>query len=168
MKTPKSELDARIDNIIKDEVLKEDEELMPARDEIKLSQRETHNDKKSNKSLRKPRYYNKVKIGYLWNKYNRTHYDADNPPPKTVKGYRFNIFYPELKVSDRAPKFFLEAADSEDFAIIRFKAGAPYEDVAFKIINKEWEKDPWHGFKCLFDKGILQLHFNFKKVFYKK
>ena len=28
--------------------------------------------------------------------YNRTHYDHDNPPPKTVQGYKFNIFYPDL------------------------------------------------------------------------
>ena len=45
----------------------------------------------------------------------------------------------------RAPKFILEAVDEEqhkdmdgnpnDFAIIRFHADAPYEDIAFKIIN---------------------------------
>jgi len=28
--------------------------------------------------------------------YNRTHYDHDNPPPKTVQGYKFNVFYPDL------------------------------------------------------------------------
>lgn len=32
--------------------------------------------------------------GYQWNKYNSTHYDYDNPPPKVVMGYKFNIFYP--------------------------------------------------------------------------
>jgi hypothetical protein len=32
----------------------------------------------------KPRYYNSVKTGFEWNKYNQTHYDAENPPPKTV------------------------------------------------------------------------------------
>ena len=34
---------------------------------------------------RKPRYFNRVKTGYDWNKYNQTHYDHDNPPPKTVQ-----------------------------------------------------------------------------------
>ena len=59
--------------------------------------------------------------GYEWNKYNQTHYDHDNPPPKVritvplhclclstrlidcccsfvqvVQGYKFNIFYPDL------------------------------------------------------------------------
>lgn len=40
---------------------------------------------------RKPRYFNKVHTGYEWNKYNQTHYDHDNPPPKVVQGYKFNI-----------------------------------------------------------------------------
>ena len=33
---------------------------------------------------RKPKYFNRVHTGYEWNKYNQTHYDADNPPPKVV------------------------------------------------------------------------------------
>ena len=45
---------------------------------------------------RKPKYFNRVHTGYEWNKYNQTHYDHDNPPPKVVKGYKFNIFYPNL------------------------------------------------------------------------
>merc|ERR1712032_1115982 len=40
---------------------------------------------------RKPRFFNRVKTGYEWNKYNQTHYDHDNPPPKIVQGYKFNI-----------------------------------------------------------------------------
>jgi hypothetical protein len=41
---------------------------------------------------RKPRYFNKVHTGFEWNKYNQTHYDSDNPPPKVVQGYKFNLF----------------------------------------------------------------------------
>ncbi len=41
---------------------------------------------------RKPRYYNRVHTGYEWNQYNKKHYDVDNPPPKTVQGYKFNVF----------------------------------------------------------------------------
>jgi hypothetical protein len=33
---------------------------------------------------RKPRYYNSVKQGYEWNKYNQVHFDSENPPPKVV------------------------------------------------------------------------------------
>lgn len=43
---------------------------------------------------RKPRFFNRVHTGFEWNKYNQTHYDFDNPPPKIVQGYKFNIFYP--------------------------------------------------------------------------
>lgn len=39
---------------------------------------------------RKPKYFNRVHTGYDWNKYNKAHYDSDNPPPKVVQGYKFN------------------------------------------------------------------------------
>jgi len=81
---------------------------------------------------RKPRYYNRVHTGYEWNKYNQSHYDHDNPPPKTVQGYKFNIFYPDLIDKSKAPRYFIEPSDSPDTCIIRFHAGPPYEDVAFK------------------------------------
>lgn len=42
---------------------------------------------------RKPRYYNRVHTGYDWNQYNKKHYDVDNPPPKTVQGYKFNVSF---------------------------------------------------------------------------
>lgn len=81
---------------------------------------------------RKPRYYNRVHTGYEWNKYNQSHYDHDNPPPKTVQGYKFNIFYPDLIDKAKAPRYFIEPSDSSETCIIRFHAGPPYEDVAFK------------------------------------
>ncbi|VDO21302.1 unnamed protein product [Heligmosomoides polygyrus] len=40
---------------------------------------------------RKPTYLNRVQTGFDWNKYNQTHYDMDNPPPKIVQGYKFNV-----------------------------------------------------------------------------
>ena len=36
----------------------------------------------------------------------------------------------------KTPKFFLEPADSEEFAIIRFHGGPPYEDIALKLSIK--------------------------------
>ena len=53
--------------------------------------------------MRKPRFFNSVKQGYEWNKYNQTHYDSENPPPKVVQGYKFNIFYPDLADKTRTP-----------------------------------------------------------------
>mmetsp|Transcript_3065 Transcript_3065/g.6544 ORF Transcript_3065/g.6544 Transcript_3065/m.6544 type:complete len:675 (-) Transcript_3065:232-2256(-) len=117
---------------------------------------------------RKPRYFNRVKTGYDWNKYNKTHYDRDNPPPKTVQGYKFNIFYPDLIDQSKTPQFELLKADSPEFCIIRFSAGPPYEDIAFKILNREWNKSRKHGFKSTFERGILSLYFNFKTNWYRR
>lgn len=174
---------------------------------------------------RKPKYFNRVHTGYEWNKYNQTHYDHDNPPPKVVQGYKFNIFYPDLidkqvvrsrrrhgrradmrvmcwhlfvTVVDcllpgpsenartsapwsiakcgaslrkagvgshatsgvglgldlglgagcglQAPEYMLERDPNADehgsTCLLRFTAGPPYEDVYFKILNKEWGARP--------------------------
>lgn len=118
---------------------------------------------------RKPRFFNRVKTGYSWNKYNKAHFDYENPPPKHVCGYRFNIFYPDL--IDRikgAPKYKIEKSDAPDTVIMRFSAGPPYEDIAFKIVNREWMLNPRQGFRCVFDKGVLQLYFNVKRGWYKR
>ncbi|KAJ9313637.1 hypothetical protein DTO271D3_6141 [Paecilomyces variotii] len=131
---------------------------------------------------RKPRYFNRVQMGYEWNKYNQTHYDHDNPPPKVVQGYKFNIFYPDLIDKTKAPTYRIERehgrkrgqsfvpAGEEDTCLIRFIAGPPYEDIAFRIVDKEWDYSAKRerGFKSSFDKGILQLHFQFKKIYYRK
>ncbi|PWY73800.1 hypothetical protein BO94DRAFT_559790 [Aspergillus sclerotioniger CBS 115572] len=131
---------------------------------------------------RKPRYFNRVQMGYEWNKYNQTHYDHDNPPPKVVQGYKFNIFYPDLIDEAKAPTYRIErehgrkrgqsfaAAGEEDTCLIRFMAGPPYEDIAFRIVDKEWDYSAKRerGFKSTFDKGILQLHFQFKRIYYRK
>jgi hypothetical protein len=117
---------------------------------------------------RKPRYFNRVRTGYDWNKYNQAHYDKDNPPPKIVQGYKFNVFYPDLIDSSRTPTFFLERADSNEFCIIRFHAGPPYEDVAFKSINREWNRSRKRGYKCSFERGVLSLYFNFKTHWYRR
>ncbi|XP_032667903.1 cactin [Odontomachus brunneus] len=58
---------------------------------------------------RKPRYFNRVHTGFEWNKYNQTHYDMDNPPPKIVQGYKFNIFYPDLIDKNTTPEYFLRS-----------------------------------------------------------
>ncbi|KAJ1725422.1 hypothetical protein LPJ53_000352 [Coemansia erecta] len=118
---------------------------------------------------RKPRYFNRVHTGYEWNKYNRTHYDKDNPPPKVVQGYKFNIFYPDLIDKSVAPTYRVEndPAD-EETVVLRFTAGPPYEDIAFRIVKREWEYNRRMGFRNTFDRGVLQLHFRFKRHFYRR
>ncbi|XP_062212706.1 splicing factor Cactin-like [Phragmites australis] len=118
---------------------------------------------------RKPKYFNRVHTGYEWNKYNQTHYDHDNPPPKIVQGYKFNIFYPDLVDKSKAPTYSIEKdGSSGETCHIRFHAGPPYEDIAFRIVNKEWEYSHKKGFKCTFERGILHLYFNFKRHRYRR
>ena len=86
---------------------------------------------------------------YDWNKYNQTHYDHDNPPPKVVQGYKFNVrarnafdngkyprldtsylqlFYPDLIDRSKTPSYTLVAVEgTQDLVQIRFHAGPPYE-----------------------------------------
>lgn len=118
---------------------------------------------------RKPRYFNRVQMGYEWNKYNQTHYDHDNPPPKVVQGYKFNIFYPDLIDKSKAPTYRIEReggrkrgqsfapAGEEDTCLIRFIAGPPYEDIAFRIVDKEWDYSAKRerGFKSRDRKSVV-------------
>ncbi len=131
---------------------------------------------------RKPRYFNRVQMGFEWNKYNQTHYDHDNPPPKVVQGYKFNVFYPELIDKTKTPTYHITReggrrkgesfapAGEEDTCLIRFSAGPPYEDIAFRIVDREWDYSAKgdRGYRSVFEKGILQLHFKFKKIYYRK
>uniref|UniRef100_A0A0B7AJL8 Splicing factor Cactin n=1 Tax=Arion vulgaris TaxID=1028688 RepID=A0A0B7AJL8_9EUPU len=118
---------------------------------------------------RKPRFFNRVHTGFEWNKYNQTHYDIDNPPPKIVQGYKFNIFYPDLIDKTKTPEYFVTPLEgSKDFAMLRFHAGPPYEDIAFKIVNREWEYSYKRGFRCQFHNNIFQLWFHFKRYRYRR
>ncbi|KAK0517614.1 hypothetical protein OC835_008103, partial [Tilletia horrida] len=72
---------------------------------------------------RKPRYFNRVHTGYEWNKYNQTHYDTDNPPPKVVQGYKFNVFYPDLIDKTKAPTYrIIREPGNDETVLLRFIA----------------------------------------------
>jgi Cactus-binding C-terminus of cactin protein len=157
----------------------EDEEIFTGEEEVDTKSKALWSGKYR---PRKPRYFNRVQMGYEWNKYNQTHYDHDNPPPKVVQGYKFNVFYPDLIDKTKAPTYRIEReggrkkgqsfapAGEEDTCVIRFMSGPPYEDIAFRIVDKEWDYSAKRdrGFKSSFDKGILQLSFQFKKIYYRK
>lgn len=115
---------------------------------------------------RTPRYFNRARTSYEWNKYNQTHYDTENPPPKTLQGFRFNIFYPDLTDPNRLPTYNIEEDPNGDGTtkLIWFRAGAPYTDLVFRIPDMEWESAAKHGFRCTFDRRALRLHFWFKKA----
>ncbi|KAH8929888.1 hypothetical protein BT69DRAFT_1235567 [Atractiella rhizophila] len=145
--------------------LDEEEEVFNAEEEIR-GQVYSWEDKYR---PRKPKYFNKVQTGYDWNKYNQTHYDTDNPPPKVVQGYKFSIFYPDLIDKRKAPTYkTIKEKGNDDTCILLFQAGPPYEDIAFRIVNREWALGKKSGFRSSFDRGVLQLHINFKRHFYRK
>ena len=146
----------------------EDEEIFTGEEDVTTVSKPQWADKYR---PRKPRYFNRVQMGYEWNKYNQTHYDHDNPPPKVVQGYKFNVFYPDLIDKTKAPTFKIirehgrkrgesfAPAGEEDTCLIRFIAGPPYEDIAFRIVDKEWDYSAKRerGFKSSFDKVCLPL-----------
>ncbi|EDQ86710.1 uncharacterized protein MONBRDRAFT_28043 [Monosiga brevicollis MX1] len=118
----------------------------------------------------KPRFFNRVFTGYDWNAYNRTHYDHDNPPPKTVQGYKFNIFYPDLVDPTHTPTYKIKPLKNEPgFALIVFTSGPPYQDIAFKIVDKRWAMGRFSGYRCRFTpNNIFELYFRFKKERYRR
>lgn len=130
-------------------------------DDVGLTQQAFHWESKYRP--RKPRYFNRVHTGYEWNRYNQTHYDANNPPPKIVQGYKFHIFYPDLIDPFKAPTYRVlpDPEGPGDTVLLRFSAGPPYEDIAFRIIQREWDYSFKRGFRSSFDRGILQLHCTF-------
>ncbi|KAI5670687.1 hypothetical protein M9H77_11051 [Catharanthus roseus] len=61
-----------------------------------------------------------------------------------------------------------DGEEEENTCIIRVHGGPPYEDIAFKIVNNEWEYSKKKGFKCTFERVILHLFFNFKRFRYRR
>jgi hypothetical protein len=115
-----------------------------------------------------PRIFKKVHAGYNWCQYNKKHYDPDNPPPTTVPGYTFNMFYPDLIDQTKTRSYSLIVCeDNQDFSILKFHAEPPYEYIAFKIVSNEWDYSYHHEFRCHFPTGIVQLWFYFRKWKYR-
>ncbi|KIJ56651.1 hypothetical protein M422DRAFT_197721 [Sphaerobolus stellatus SS14] len=163
------EMDFGGDNLYREEAdgyMEEEEEAFNVEEKINNPTTYTWEDKYR---PRKPRYFNRVHTGYEWNKYNQTHYDVDNPPPKVVQGYKFNIFYPDLIDKTKAPTYkIVRSPDDSDTCLLYFSAGPPYEDIAFRIVDREWEYSHKRGFRSSFDRGCLSLWFNFRRNFYRK
>ena len=150
--------------------VQEDEEIFAGEEDLSSSTKPQWANKYR---PRKPRYFNRVQMGYEWNKYNQTHYDHDNPPPKVVQGYKFNVFYPDLIDKTKAPTYRIERengrkrgesfapAGEEDTCLIRFISGPPYEDLAFRIVDKEWDYSAKRerGFRSSFDKVNQEIRF---------
>jgi hypothetical protein len=52
--------------------------------------------------------------------------------------------------------------------VLRFHAGPPYEDIAFKVVDRPWEYAHRHGFRAQYSNGIFQLWFHFKRERYRR
>lgn len=124
--------------------------------------------------LIKPERVCKVKTGYTWTQYNRTHYDSrTNPPPKSVMGYDFTLFYPALAKTRRNPLTFFRVEDTpkgptDEYCLLVFSVGPPYVDVAYRIERKPW--DPRRGgVRISFDaNGKFRLFFRFSNSNYRR
>lgn len=118
---------------------------------------------------RKPKYFNRVNTGFEWNRYNQTHYDYDTPPPKVVTGYKFNIYYPDLIDKRAVPTYNIFTDNTNpEYCILIVTAGPPYEDIAFRVVNKKIDTLERHGFMCEYRGGVFRLHFQYKKLKYKR
>ena len=162
--------------------------------------------------------------GYDWNQYNKKHYDTDNPPPKTVQGYKFNVRSLSLRNEWELNVTFLDLLSRSDRqeqnSVVQFGENSPFlrsspccvsllcrlsvktienspfsnfmlvlrmrsvqltvwhwwslptvlsiQDIAFKIVSKEWDYSYKHGFRCHFQNGIFQLWFHFRKWKYRR
>ncbi|PRP79592.1 hypothetical protein PROFUN_14526 [Planoprotostelium fungivorum] len=127
-----------------EEMLKREANIVMEQDEEAFNT-ETKLDKTYDYVARKPKYFNRVQTGHDWNRYNQTHYDEDNPPPKIVLGYTFNIFYPDLADVTKTPSYKILPAESPDYVLILFHAGPPYE---VSHHHNKWLTGIGHWFYC--------------------
>ncbi|GBE62510.1 cactin domain-containing protein [Babesia ovata] len=122
-----------------------------------------------NSSGQKPRFAARVTLSYEWSSYNLSHFDPNNPPPKSVQGFKFSIFFSKLENPRAVPQWKLaKDGTSTDTCLLVFKGGRPYAPVAFRIPAREWDTDPSRGFKNCFSEGVLHLYFNFRRLVYRR
>lgn len=125
-----------------------------------------------------PGYDAIVYMGHDWNAFNRTKYNLDNLPDLTVRGYRFRIFYPDLKDKNTAPKYTLQpnlvklcknkADEHYSYTAIRFDAGPPYLPIAFRIVDKKWDEYRNGGFVSNFHNSVFTFQIAFRASLYYK
>lgn len=54
--------------------------------------------------------------------------------------FQFNIFYPDLIDKSKAPTYkIVKEPGNDETVLLHFSAGPPYEDIAFRIVHREWE-----------------------------
>lgn len=124
--------------------------------------------------LMKPHRFCKVKTGFSWTQYNRTHYDSrTNPPPRTEMWYEFTLFYPALANTKRDMRRIFRIEDApegpnDQYCLLVFSVGPPYADVAYRIRKKQWDTRRG-GVRISFDQtGRYKLFFRFTNSNYRR
>lgn len=125
-------------------------------------------------ALVKPHRYCRVKTGFTWTQYNRTHYDSrTNPPPRAVLWYEFTLFYPALVNTTRDMRSIFRIEDTpkgpdDTYCLLVFSVGQPYADVAYRIVKKQWDTRRG-GVRISFDaSGKYKLFFRFTNSNYRR
>ncbi|KAK7194997.1 Cactus-binding C-terminus of cactin protein [Novymonas esmeraldas] len=124
--------------------------------------------------LMKPHRFCKVKTGFTWTQYNRTHYDSrTNPPPRMEMWYEFTLFYPALANTKRDMRHIFRIEDApegpnDQYCLLVFSVGPPYADVAYRIRKKQWDTRRG-GVRISFDQyGRYKLFFRFTNSNYRR
>jgi hypothetical protein len=136
--------------------------------------RNNNNGKEGEEPLIKPHRFCKVKTGFSWTQYNRTHYDSrTNPPPRTEMWYEFTLFYPALANTKRDMRHIFRIEDApegpnDQYCLLVFSVGPPYADVAYRIRKKQWDTRRG-GVRISFDQtGRYKLFFRFTNSNYRR
>lgn len=94
------------------------------------------------------------------------------PPPSSKTTYHNHLCHFHIGVSLdpywQAPKVFFVSLWSFSFIWSLFYLLIKLQDIAFKIVNREWEYSHRHGFRCQFQNNIFQLWFHFKRYRYRR
>ncbi|EAY23563.1 hypothetical protein TVAG_118990 [Trichomonas vaginalis G3] len=118
-------------------------------------------------------------MGYDWNVHKRQKYDPDHPPPKSIRGYCFRIYYPAL--ADKVcspPRYRLcpEYLDPNEpvpdpnyrYTAILFEAEKPYLPICFRIVDKQWDERRTGGIRRSFIQGVFTFQITFVASLYYK
>ncbi|CAH2267325.1 jg27509 [Pararge aegeria aegeria] len=94
--------------------------------------------------------------------------DTADAPDADAPGPALDCLLPSGDDCDTNAELQKPCPDNPEFAVLRFHAGPPYEDIAFKIVSREWEYSYKRGFRCHFHNNIFQLWFHFKRYRYRR
>jgi hypothetical protein len=109
-----------------------------------------------------PRYFAVEYRAIPWTKHNRLFYDKGSPPEPVTIGYRFDLFYSQMKTSSK-PTYRVKEIDY-NWALLTFSFRPMYRDVSFKISNLTWDMiHRGNGFLCKYEDDVLTLRFWFKE-----